>query len=172
MDQHRLRSLVFDKTGIRIDVDDPVFALVALNEALLGEAVTRHVALLEATTGALAEQAQTLLEAGGGGGTARFGADHGGERPALLKPAPTSGAPGPSRAEQRLMAIAGAAAVLAALLVLFGQAILFKPVAPAPVSALSAEQQAAIEHDKKLSAIVDKLDSKTRNAIQAQMQKP
>lgn len=32
MDQQKLRTLVFEKTGVKIDVDDPVFALVALNE--------------------------------------------------------------------------------------------------------------------------------------------
>ena len=46
MDQQKLRTLVFEKTGVKIDVDDPVFALVALNEAVLEEAVERHVALL------------------------------------------------------------------------------------------------------------------------------
>jgi len=46
MDQQKLRNLVFEKTGVRIDVDDPVFALVALNEAVLEEAVERHIALM------------------------------------------------------------------------------------------------------------------------------
>ena len=46
MDQQKLRNLVFEKTGVRIGVDDPVFALVALNEAVLEEAVERHIALL------------------------------------------------------------------------------------------------------------------------------
>ena len=43
MDQHKLRSHVFDKTGIKIDVDDPIFALVALNEAVLAETVERQL---------------------------------------------------------------------------------------------------------------------------------
>ena len=50
MDQQKLRTLVFEKTGVKIDVDDPVFALVALNEAVLAEAVERHVALLDDAT--------------------------------------------------------------------------------------------------------------------------
>lgn len=58
MDQHKLRSLVFDKTGVRIDIDDPIFALVALNEAVLAETVERHVALLEAAAQELAQQAR------------------------------------------------------------------------------------------------------------------
>ena len=58
MDQHKLRSHVFDKTGIKIDVDDPIFALVALNEAVLAETVGRQLALLDAATQALAAQAR------------------------------------------------------------------------------------------------------------------
>ena len=57
VDQHKLRSHVFDKTGIRIDTDDPIFALVALNEAVLAETVERQLAVLEAATQALAAQA-------------------------------------------------------------------------------------------------------------------
>ena len=57
VDQHKLRSHVFDKTGIRIDTDDPIFALVALNEAVLAETIERQLALLHAATDALAAQA-------------------------------------------------------------------------------------------------------------------
>ena len=35
MDQQKLRTLVFEKTGVKIDIDDPIFALVALNEAVV-----------------------------------------------------------------------------------------------------------------------------------------
>ena len=38
LDPHKLRLHVFEKTGIKVDVDDPIFALVALNEAVLEEA--------------------------------------------------------------------------------------------------------------------------------------
>jgi hypothetical protein len=58
MDQHKLRSLVFEKTGVRIDVDDPVFALVALNEAVLEEAVERHIARIDAASQQLTEAAR------------------------------------------------------------------------------------------------------------------
>ena len=61
MDQQKLRNLVFEKTGVRIDVDDPVFALVALNEAVLAEAVERHVALLDDATRELAGQVEAHL---------------------------------------------------------------------------------------------------------------
>lgn len=58
MDQHKLRSLVFEKTGVRVDIDDPIFALVALNEAVLAETVERHVALIENASRELASQAR------------------------------------------------------------------------------------------------------------------
>ncbi|WP_065306921.1 hypothetical protein [Janthinobacterium psychrotolerans] len=57
MDPHKLRSHVFDKTGIKVDTDDPIFALVALNEAVLAETVERQLAVLNAATDALAAQA-------------------------------------------------------------------------------------------------------------------
>lgn len=162
MDQQKLRTLVFEKTGVKIDVDDPVFALVALNEAVLAEAVERHVALLDEATAALAAQADALIT--------------GGERPPLAakRTAPAAVPVGP--AQRRQLAIAGGAAVLCALLVLAGQAMFFRP-APVPPSTviareLTPEQAQAIRNGEKLEKIIQKLDSKTRNAIQAEMQKP
>lgn len=168
MDQQKLRTLVFEKTGVKIDIDDPVFALVALNEAVLAEAVERHVALLDDATASLAEQAQALLA----GGHVPAPATRPAATAALLKPTPAAGLP----PEARLMAIAGGAAVLCALLVLLGQALFFKP-APVPPSTviakeLTPDQAQAIRNGEKLAAIVQKLDAKTRNAIQAEMQKP
>jgi hypothetical protein len=162
MDQHKLRTLVFEKTGVKIDVDDPVFALVALNEAVLAEAVERHVALLHEANAELAAQVAVLQG-----------------RPAAA-PAPThaaraAGAPARS-AELRVAAIAAGAAVLGALLVLGGQAILSRPApAPAPVvqaKELTPEQSAALRNADKLARVVDKLDHKTRAAIAVEMQKP
>ena len=163
MDQQKLRALVFEKTGVKIDIDDPVFALVALNEAVLAEAVERHVALLDDATADLADQTDALLEAGGG---CRYGA---GERApaALLRPDPAPGA-GPSAADQRIMAIAAGAAVLCALLVLCGQALLFSP----PAAQLTPAQAQAIARADKLDHVLQKLDPTTRNAIVAEMQKP
>lgn len=170
MDQQKLRSLVFDKTGVKIDVDDPVFALVALNEAVLAEAVERHVALLDDATRELAERLQD-----GGLASAAHLAPR--QTAALLQPAgAVKAAPGPNYAEKRIIAIAAGAAVLGALLVLFGQALFFKPQpAPAPIvqaRELTEEQASAIRNGEKLERIVQKLDSKTRNAIRAEMQKP
>ena len=161
MDQLKLRSLVFEKTGIKIDVDDPVFALVALNEAVLAEAVERHVALLDEATANLVEQAGALLP----------------EREQLVAPVRRPAAPAPSPApERRTMVIAGGAAVLCALLVLTGQALFLRP-APVPPSTviakeLTPEQARAVQYGEKLEKILPKLDTKTRNAIQAEMQKP
>lgn len=162
MDQQKLRTLVFEKTGVKIDVDDPVFALVALNEAVLAEAVERHVALLDEATGVLASQVEALQ----GGGYI--------ERPVepLAKPAGTAGITG----ERRMMAIAGGAAALSAVLVLLGQAAFFRPAPPsAPIieaKELTAEQAKAIADGEKLARAVEKLDPKSRRLIQSEMQKP
>lgn len=171
MDQQKLRSLVFDKTGVKIDIDDPIFALVALNEAVLAEAVERHVALLDAATGELAEHVAALQD---GGALPPPAAPR--PTPALLKSAAATrdGAGAPTRQEQRSMFIAAGAAVLGALLVLFGQAILFKP-APAPVllaKELSATQAQALRDAERLAKAVQKLDPKTRAAIEADLRKP
>jgi hypothetical protein len=151
MDQQKLRTLVFEKTGVRIDVDDPVFALVALNEAVLAEAVERHVALLDNSTRALAGRLQN-------GGLAATAA-----RPIA--------APGPGLAERRIIAIAAAAAVLGALLVLSGQAIFFKAPPVIEARELTPAQANAIRDGEKLAKVVSKLDARTRNAIQAELQK-
>jgi hypothetical protein len=168
MDQQKLRALVFEKTGVKIDIDDPVFALVALNEAVLAEAVERHVALLDDATADLADQADALLAAGS---TCRYAG--GAEQRPIAAPANASA---PPLAEKRVLAIAGGAALLCALLVLSGQALLFKaPAAPAPAAIakeLTPEQALALRNADKLDKIVQKLDPKTRNAIQAEMQKP
>lgn len=166
MDQHKLRSLVFDKTGVRIDVDDPIFALVALNEAVLEETVERHVALIDAASRELARQARAA------GGLP--------EAVAPAQPAaPVSGGVamvgGFSPREWRLLGAAAAVSVLSALLVLGGQALFFKPVPPpAPIvqaKSLTAEQLLAIQNGEKLAKAVQKLDPKARNLVQAEMQK-
>ena len=175
MDQQKLRTLVFEKTGVRIDIDDPIFALVALNEAVLAEAVERHVALLDDATADLAEQAQALQDSGS---ACRYNSA---ERPAaaLVKAPGVVGATvgvSPSHQEKRIMAIAAGAAVLCALLVLIGQALLFTiPASPQPAviaREFTPEQAATLRNAEKMAIVVQKLDQKTRNAIQAEMQKP
>ncbi|ELX10965.1 hypothetical protein Jab_2c30670 [Janthinobacterium sp. HH01] len=191
MDQHKLRSLVFEKTGVRIDVDDPVFALVALNEAVLAETVERHIALIDAASQELVQHARSAVG---------LGAQHDGVRkpaaldatnePAAVGAAAAGYAPAPAmpvRAiatqspaitprELRLLGAAAGISVLSALLVLGGQAAFFKPLpAPAPVieqaRALTPEQSAALANADKLNKAIQKLDPKLRAQLQAELQK-
>lgn len=39
MDIQKLRTAIFEKTGVRVDAVDPIFTLVALNEAVLEESL-------------------------------------------------------------------------------------------------------------------------------------
>ena len=119
MDRHTLRSHVFDKTGIKIDVDDPIFALVALNEAVLADTVGRQLALLDAATLALAAQARAT------GGLLPEPAA------AIPGPVPQAPVPVPSPAgftprEWRLLGAAALVSLASALLVLGGAALLYK----------------------------------------------
>ncbi|TNC76958.1 hypothetical protein FHI69_11405 [Janthinobacterium lividum] len=111
MDQHKLRSHVFDKTGIKVDVDDPIFALVALNEAVLAETVERQLALLDAATQALAAQARAA----------------GGLPAAVPQAVPQTPLPTAwfSPREWRLLGAAAIVSIASALLVLGGAALLY-----------------------------------------------
>lgn len=40
MDIQKLRTRIFEKTGVRVDESDPIFTLVALNESLLEDVIT------------------------------------------------------------------------------------------------------------------------------------
>ena len=122
VDQHKLRSHVFERTGIRIDTDDPIFALVALNEAVLAETVERQLAVLDAATQALAAQACAA------GGLPPLAA------PMPLPITPNTQAPqapltaGPAWFTPREWRLLGAAAIVSlacALLVLGGAALLW-----------------------------------------------
>lgn len=165
MDQHKLRTLVFEKTGVKVDVDDPIFALVALNEAVLAEAVERHVERIDAASAALARQAGAPAPA--------FPEFEPAAAPALAPSAQVPpAAPVPDR---RQLAVALGAAAFGALLVLLGQALFFRPlpVPPVPVPApLTSEQVAAIATGEKFHRVLPKLDAKTRNAVLAEMNKP
>jgi hypothetical protein len=167
MDQQKLRSLVFEKTGVRIDVDDPVFALVALNEAVLEEAVERHIARIDAASQELARLA--------GGETAVHGhAPHGADHPPGYVPTPPAGPVRPistqspliTPRELRLLAAAAGVAILSALIVLGGQTA-FRPPAPA----LSAEQSQALQRAERLEHALKDLDPKLRAQLPAELQK-
>lgn len=62
MDIKKLQLAVFEKTGIRIDEADPVFAVVALNEALLGELIAAHQLAAEKNNVELNEKIGGLVE--------------------------------------------------------------------------------------------------------------
>ncbi|PHV04234.1 hypothetical protein CSQ96_26975 [Janthinobacterium sp. BJB412] len=186
MDQLKLRSLVFEKTGVRIDVDDPIFALVALNEAVLAEAVERHIALLDAASRELLAQSRTAAglapaAAAAPAATAPDVAAAASAGPAAIVPPllsrPIATRPGAFQpGELRLLAAAAGVAALSAVLALAGQALLFKPApapAPAPQApALTAAQAGALRDGEKLARAVAKLDAKTRALLQAELQKP
>ncbi|NGZ86767.1 hypothetical protein [Duganella aceris] len=175
MDQQKLRSLVFEKTGVKIDIDDPVFALVALNEAVLEEAVERHVALIDAASQELAQQARLA------GGLAPHDAGARKPAPAGYAPAPAAPvgaiatqAPAITPRELRLLGAAAGIAILSALIVLGGQAA-FSKAPPAPViqqaKSLTAEEALALQNADKLSKAIQKLDPKVRAQLQAELQK-
>ncbi len=113
LDPQKLRLHVFEKTGIKVDVDDPIFALVALNEAVLEEAVERHLARLDGAHAPAAASGASYVP------------------PPGARPIPTSHEPF-SRRELRLLAAAAGVAVLTAALVLVGQAIFSKPAGIPP----------------------------------------
>lgn len=203
MDQHKLRTLVFEKTGVKIDIDDPVFALVALNEAVLEDAVQRHVALMDSTSrelvrharaaGGLAADTPAARRKGAVLDATNEALEHDAATQAAAQPAsgqPASHAPAaasPSNAvaptsasfdgrEKRLLLAAAAVSILSALLVLAGQALFFKPVAPpAPIVQQAKEftpaQRLALERADKLEQAILKLDPKTRAQLLAELPK-
>nr|WP_315261546.1 hypothetical protein [uncultured Duganella sp.] len=161
MDQQKLRALVFEKTGVKLDLDDPVFALVALNEAVLEEAVERHIARIDAASQALAAQVQAHAagQAPAHDHHAAAPADH----PAGYVPTPPSGPVRPistqspliTPRELRLLGAAAAIAIVSALIVLGGQAAFHK-------SGLSAEQEQALQRAARLEQAIQKLDPAVR----------
>jgi hypothetical protein len=162
MDQQKLRTLVFEKTGVRIDVDDPVFALVALNEAVLEEAVERHVARIDAASENLLHQSQ---HHGHGHAAAEHPPGYVPTPPAgMVRPIATQSAAITPR-ELRLLGAAAGIALATALIVLGGQAAFHKP------AGLTPEQTLALQRAEKLEKAIQKLDPKIRAELQAELQK-
>ena len=182
MDQQKLRTLVFEKTGVKIDIDDPIFALVALNEAVLEEAVERHVAAIDAASRELVQHARVA------GGLSAASASAPSSAPSLapsLAEAKAEAArkaavldatlsPAVTPRDLRLLAAAAGIAVLSALVVLGGQAAFSKPPA-APIveqaRALTPEQTLALQNADKLNKAIEKLDPKVRSQLQAELKK-
>lgn len=174
MDQHKLRNQVFEKTGVRIDVDDPVFALVALNEAVLEDAVARHIARIDAASQALAAQLRPAgadLHAHAADSAATPAAGH----PPGYVPTPAAGAVRPistqsplvTPRELRLLAAACGIAIVSALVVLGGQAAFRQPAQPG----LSAAQEQALRRAARLEQAIERLDPPARAQLQAELQK-
>jgi hypothetical protein len=174
MDQPKLRTLVFEKTGVRIDVDDPVFALVALNEAVLEEAVERHIARIDAASEAAAARLAAASAEAAHGPAAHPAS------PLPYHPAPASPVQAiPTRSpafaprELRLLGAAAAISLLSALLVLGGQALLRKsaPAPATPARELSPAQVQALRQAEKLNAAIARLDPRARAALEEELRK-
>lgn len=180
MDLNKLRTQVFEKTGIKIDTGDPVFALVALNEAVLEECVEQHVAKLHEATDKMKEQTAHLIEAGDRvkllliqmGQTVEEPAPPKDEKPA----ATTTTNP---QLPWRMIAAGAAVSVGTAFLVLVGQAVIGYPHVPAPVvvaapqqpaPTLTPEQITLMQNGEKYAKMWPKLDAKTQEKIKALMQ--
>lgn len=177
MDQQKLRTLVFEKTGVKIDIDDPIFALVALNEAVLEEAVERHIAAIDAASQELAQHARLA----GGLPAASIAVPSSAAMPEAKAEAARKAAlldatlsPAVTPRDVRLLAAAAGIAVLSALVVLGGQAAFSKPPA-APIveqaRALTPEQTLALQNADKLNKAIEKLDPKVRSQLQAELKK-
>ena len=175
MDHHKLRSAVFEKTGIKIDTTDPIFALVALNEAVLEEMFQRHLSLLQANHGPTEAEIirpphRTTMHDNweqddpAPGKVQLHSATPAAHAPAqdqaaedlaatvtMPPPAPASG---PAQLNQRVLVFAAALGLASALLVAGVQAV-FQP-------GLSAEQKTQLQQAEKLRKALDKLDPKLK----------
>jgi hypothetical protein len=188
MDQQKLRSLVFEKTGVKIDIDDPIFALVALNEAVLEEAVGRHIAAIDAASLELTRHARqagglppvpevarkaVVLDATNEPSAVPASPGYVPTPPGPVRPIATQ-SPAITPRELRLLGAAAGIAILSALIVVGAQAVFAKPP-PAPVieqaKALTPEQTLALRNAEKLTKAIEKLDPKVRNQLQAELQK-
>jgi len=160
MDRAKLRSQVFEKTGIKVDVDDPIFALVALNEAVLAETVDRHLERIEAASLELAQHARSA-----GGLPPPSASVHAAPAIPLARPTAASHEDFSPR-ELRLLGGAAVVALLTAALILIGQSLFHN----APT--LTPAQTAALARAEKLDKILPTLDAKTRTAVEDALAKP
>lgn len=181
MDHHKLRSAVFEKTGIKIDTTDPIFALVALNEAVLEEMFQRHLHLLQTSHGVSSPEGQIRP-------ALRTAMHDNWEQddspPPVSPPAPASEtipaasvvdtppvptaavahptAPAaPQTLSQRVLVYAAGLGLASALLVVLGQALL-QP-------GLSSEQKMQLQQAEKLRKALDKLDPKLKAQLPAEI---
>ena len=176
MDLNKLRTQVFEKTGIKVDTNDPIFALVALNEAVLSECVEQHIANLEGAAERLKEQTAHLIQAGDRVKSLLMQMGQTVEDPAAVASPKSVGAVTEKAAVPwRWIGAAGAISLCSALLVIGGQAALGFPRIPAPVvaatpstaPALTSEQTLLIQNGEKYARMWPKLDAKTQEKIKA-----
>ncbi|HEX7644585.1 MAG TPA: hypothetical protein VF472_20460 [Burkholderiaceae bacterium] len=181
MDANKLRAEVFEKTGIKVDTTDPIFALVALNETVLDDYARKNLAGLQEASETLQEQTRLLLEAGERTKALLLQMGHKVDDP--MPPAATAKASvKPSGAPMPPLVLASVTAVLAAVLALAGQSV-FAPARPLPSAsqpvppaasatgpALTAEQQQMMQNGEKFAKAWPKLDAKTQAKVQAAMQ--
>lgn len=197
MDINKLRTLVFEKTGIKIDTNDPIFALVALNEAVLAECVAEQVTALHQAAEKLSEQTSQLQQAGALYENVLTQLAATSETtPAANMAAALAKESSPKKAGRwnlagselilwQVLAGAGGIALLCAMLTLAGlsmfghrsappqevpKAAASTPV-PAP-AALTPEQMQLIQNGEKFARILPKLDANTQARIQRLLQQP
>jgi len=184
MDANKLRSEVFEKTGIKVDTTDPIFALVALNEAVLADYAKQNLGGLAEATDKLREQTEQLLDAGERTKALLLQLGHKVDDPttvaAVAAPAPAPAAPAPPTLTMPPLVLASVTALLAAVLVVAGQALFVPartmPAAPAtaqtPIAApaMTAQQQQMMQTGEKLSRAWPKLDAKTQAKLNELMQ--
>lgn len=196
MDINKLRTLVFEKTGIKIDTNDPIFALVALNEAVLAECVAEQVSALHQAAEQLGEQTSQLQQAGAlYENVLRQLAATSETAPAANVAAALARESSPKSGKLaagdlipwQVLAGAGGIALLSAILTLAGlsmfglraapqqevpKAAAATP-APAPAPpALTPAQLQLMQNGEKFARILPKLDANTQAKIQRLLQQP
>jgi hypothetical protein len=184
MDQNKLRTLVFEKTGIKIDTTDPVFAVVALNEAVLSEYVDRHVAAIHELSDKLSGQTRHLLDAGERYRRLHELEDTGAARNDVAPPAAATASSNqrvenvsPGLSVGKVIALVSVVALFSVGLTLIGQSVLVPQAKPvqatqAIVPALTAKQVALMRNGEKYAKVWPKLDVETQAKIQELMQQP
>jgi hypothetical protein len=178
MDLNKLRTQVFEKTGIKLDTSDPVFALVALNDAVLAESVEQQVAKLHEATEKMQEQTTHLIEAGDRVKNLLLQLGQTVEDPIHLKSDKPEGAKPNSPLQWQMIAAAGIVSLSSCLLMLIAQAAIGLPHIPAPVivaapqpqSPLTPEQITLMQNGEKYAKVWPKLDTRTQEKIKALMQ--
>ena len=189
MDLNKLRTLVFEKSGIKVDTSDPIFALVALNEAVLSECVEPHVAVLNDAADHLSAQTAQLLDASekyrallqrlgevtasGGAAPLAHALAHDQRAAGTLQPAFGTG-----WTHWNWLAAAAGVALLSAILTVGMQSMISPKNTPAqvvpanPASTLTGKQVLLMENGEKYNKMWTRLDTKTQARIEALLRQP